>query len=199
MALQINDGTYLARASEWCVRKVGNNGTPAVTVRFRLLELDGQPAVSWDGWLTEKTLERTIESLRHCGWTGTRIDDLQGLDAQDVQLVVENEEYNGNWYPKVKWVNGLGGGMRSEGALEGSELSGFARELENRILALGGNQRQAARPAPQRQTAQSTAQRAPSGQQRRQQSSAGPRSPEPPPLDDPFPPSRQPGDDDIPF
>lgn len=98
-------GTFAARAQEWALG-VSQGGNEQVAVLFRIIggEHDGQ-CLTWFGHFTEKTLDRTLDSLRHCGWASDSIAELDGLDANEVQIVVDEEEYEGKLRTRIKWVN----------------------------------------------------------------------------------------------
>ncbi len=144
-------GTYRARGAEVMLGSSRTKGTPFVGVIFTVT--DGPCAgqkVKWDGWLTPKTAKRTMESLQHCGWTGDDISvfasgALNGIDRNEVDLVVEMESYQGTddtkrdkKYPKVQWVNRVGSGAKfggtalnvAQAAELGARLRGLAMELK---------------------------------------------------------------------
>jgi hypothetical protein len=170
---EILNGKYRARAKEWVLAEIGANSTPAVSVEF----VFSDPAlgkITWDGWLSDAAADRTLESLRYCGWEGDDLTELRGLDANEVELVIEQEDYQGRSYPKVKWVN-RGGGLAHKTPLTGDKARFFAQQMKDRIRALDaskGAPRSAAKPG---------------ASQSRRGPSSGP--PEPPPF----------SDDDIPF
>ena len=145
----IEAGTHQARANSWALGKA-STGTVQVAVEFGLS--DGR-SITWFGPLTEKALEHTVKGLRACGWEGADISELAvptcGLDKNEVELVVEVEEYNGETRAKVRWVNAVGGGLRMAATLEGGELAAFAAKLKGRILGLDPSSaaRRAAGPA----------------------------------------------------
>jgi hypothetical protein len=178
----IAEGKYRGRASDWMLGKAGT-GTEQIGVLFDFLDVtedDGKPfSMSWYGAFTDKALPHTVKGLRACGWEGSDPSELDerkgGLDANEVQLVVEHEEYEGEMRAKIRWVNKLGGlGMNTP--LEGGDLKSFGARMKAKILALdpsnaakhakGNGKSPAAKPAPKA-----------------------------PPRDDAPPP----GDDDIPF
>lgn len=101
---QIQPGTYLATATkaEFGVSK--NKGSEYIRVYFAT---ETGESISWDGYFSEKAVERTIESLRlcGCGFPSDDITNLEGLGSRQVEIVVENEEYQGKLYPRVRWVN----------------------------------------------------------------------------------------------
>lgn len=107
-----------------------------VAIPFRIEE--GQHAghtITWFGFFTEKARERTLESLRFCGWKGNDLANLGPLDQQ-VEIVVDEEEYDGKVRTKVQWVNRLGSGkVKLNETLDPNELRTFAAEM--RGLAQG--------------------------------------------------------------
>lgn len=152
-------GYYRAMAVEWALGKT-NGGAPQVAVRFETFEDDvpGE-SITWYGYFTEKTTERTLESLGYCGWTGDDITDLTGVESNEVQIVVEHETYEGKVNAKVKWVNRPGGGgIAIKAPLDDAEKASFAREMKAKIISM----RQGQRAAPARKSSS--------------------RQPEPPPI-----------------
>jgi hypothetical protein len=177
------EGNYTARATDWGLSKTGT-GKEQIEVIFEVTA--GEHAtqrVRWRGFFTEKTFERTIESLRFCGWRGVDLANVDNLNESEVQIVVEHEEGqtdgqpNGKKYPRVQWVNRLSSvGLKEQ--LAPQEAQTFAQRMKSQILAFdaknrapGGSTGHGAKPAASR----------PAG------SRGGP--PEPPPFTD----------DDIPF
>lgn len=162
MDMNIPNGTYRARAKEWILTEIGEKNTPAVSIEFGFSDPSlGNATIAWDGWLTEKAADRTIESLRYCGWEGLDLTELQGLDRNEVDLVIEAEEYEGRTYPKVKWVN-RAGGLSHKVPLTGDRARFFAEQMKLRIRAFDAQAGKRTRSAPSQQS--------------------GP--PEPPPLSD---------------
>jgi hypothetical protein len=114
-------------------------------------------SITWFGFLTDKTLDRTVEGLRYCGWEGDEIGALPELAAngqlsQEVELVIDHEEWEGKWRAKVKWVNRPGGGtVKLEKKLTGSDLSSFSARMKGRIRTAGAANANG-RTTPQRST-----------------------------------------------
>ncbi len=141
-------GTYKARATKALLAQVGGNKTPAMQVVFQVQDEGPHQGetIRWDGWLTDKTQDRTIESLGHCGWTGDDISvfakdgaPLQGMDLNDVELVVEIEAYEKEGETKhaakVAWVNRIGGrGLNVENAMPQAEALAFAQKMKGIVL-----------------------------------------------------------------
>jgi hypothetical protein len=132
MANAITPGKYRAKAKahQWGRAKTG---TELVRVEFEFTSgtVAGQ-SIYWDGFFTEKTQERTLESLEACGWDGASLKDLKGLGTKEVELVVELEKGNdGNEYAKVKWVNGL-----NRRAVQQELDAGSLSNLEQRMKGL---------------------------------------------------------------
>lgn len=134
----IQPGNYIARALKPAtLEKSPKQGTPCVRVTFQLS--DGGAAIDWVGWLTEKTKDRTVESLEYMGFDGT---DLSTVTKNEVQLVIEPEEYENDKGEKktamrVKWVNRIGGGAMS--ALDAAEEQRIRQDLRGLILGRQAN------------------------------------------------------------
>lgn len=118
MSSFVQDGKYSAKATgEVVLGKSKEKGTPFIEFYFQVTsgELAGQK-VRYTGYFTDNTAERTIDSLRVCGWTGDdlsvfRNGRLNGLDAKEVEIVTQLEEFTNDKGEKkmaarVAWVNG---------------------------------------------------------------------------------------------
>lgn len=189
----IDDGKYRARATEWALGRA-STGKEQVAVQFQTVDPNSPdaepgPRITWYGYFTEGTFERTVKALRTCGWTGSDLSDLQGLDANEVQLVIENDEYNGAISAKVKWINPVGGLALKE-QLSPDEARSFAQRMKGQVLALGGGKPT----APARSVAGVARPAAPSARR-------AVVPPEPPPPEDAsaYEPRGQAAGDDIPF
>lgn len=128
---------YLARATEWALGET-DKGTEQVAVNFDIITPDAEMnTIVWYGYFSDKTWERTVESLRHCGWTGTDLADMQGLDANEVELVIEDETYEGKTHQRVRWVNRPGGGgIALKAPLTGDKAKTFAASMRDKIKTL---------------------------------------------------------------
>lgn len=108
--MKIQEGNYRARP---VFAQLGTSatGTEHVEIQFMVLEDDGSPTrVERSGYffLTDRTFQRTIETLRLCGWQGDDLSDLSSISEEtspDVQIVFGEEEYEGKLRMKLKWVN----------------------------------------------------------------------------------------------
>lgn len=118
-------------------------GTPFIEFYFRVT--DGPSAgeeVRWSGYFSEKTQERTIESLQFCGWDGDDLSEfsdgaLHGLDTTPVQIVVEHEEYEKDGEkkvaPRVAWVNRIGGFLQTESAMASDAAASFGERMRGLV------------------------------------------------------------------
>lgn len=140
-------GKHPARAISHEYGITPNKGTKFVRVQFELLsgEHSGQ-VVSWDGWFTEKTLERTMDSLENCGWDGVSLSNPQGIGSKDCVVDIEHEEHEGKTYARVKWVNRPGGSkLKEEMRLDEHTVSSLDQEF--RASLLERRQKSGSRPA----------------------------------------------------
>ncbi len=109
------------------------DGHPQVLVWFTIL--DGPYAgrvVPWNGYLTEKTQDRTRESLKYIGMKGGdfwKANAEQPLD-QIVSIKVEHNEFDGKVRARVAWVNKRGGGkVKIKGYVKEAELRKFSAQM----------------------------------------------------------------------
>ncbi len=136
----IGAGRHEVRVVSHALTKSGQKGTPCVAVTF---EDDVGQRITWFGYLTDAALEWTLKALAAMGWDSNasdgRIDSLNGTDllaGNRVEIVVEEEEYEGKLRPKVRWVNEIGGGVGDRMAPD--EATAFATDLRKRILSMRG-------------------------------------------------------------
>lgn len=129
----IPEGQYTAT----CIDKqfgTTSTGKKQVVLRFRIDsgEHAGQE-LNWYGYFTDRTWERTLESLRYCGFKGDNLDQLGPLDQQ-VSIVVGHNEYEGKTSARVDWINRLGEGSISlSNPMKGDELRKFAASMRKRV------------------------------------------------------------------
>lgn len=131
----IEIGKHRARATT-AVLGTTSTGKEQIAVEF---VFDGGPNdgrhITWYGYFSDKTLDRTLDSLRHCGWSGDDLIDLSGIDANVVELVVETEaDRDGNPRPKVRWVNRISG-PALKNQMSTDEASAFSRRMRGAVIA----------------------------------------------------------------
>lgn len=160
-------GKFKAKAKTWGLGEA-STGNKEVAVLFDILDEAAEfSALTWRGHFSDAAWERTVESLRICGWEGDDLTKLEGLDKNEVELVVEEEEYEGKTQTKVRWVNRIGS-LNIKAPLEGDKLKSFAAAMQSKIRAFDASK----------------------GRKRTNATGAQPstspshRSPEPPPLTD---------------
>jgi hypothetical protein len=165
----IGIGKYTARAIGGNIGKSAQKGTKFARVAFAIKsgEHEGD-SVEWTGYFSGAATERTLASLRYCGCTfpGDDITNLEGIDTNDVEVVVEHEPYT---YPddhatkagetitrvKVAWVNSPTGGMREEEQMDDRDLASFASSMKGALIQAkkrtgASSSPNAGRPAPAR-------------------------------------------------
>jgi hypothetical protein len=177
----IEEGAWKARCCAWDMGTTQSTGNEQVGLDFVILEGPNTGShITWYGYFTDDTWERTVESLRLCGWGGSDLSDLSGVDSNEVRIVIEHEaDLQGEYRARVKWVNNLGG-VAMKNRMDVGAQKAFAQKMRGRIIALG-----AKGPAPRPQTQQT-----PRPAQR-------PTGAAVPPVQQPVMPNQS--DDDIPF
>jgi hypothetical protein len=116
-------------------------GTAQVAVCFEVLRgPEAGKRMSWIGYLTDTTEERTLKTLRICGFTGDDMDKFADQrPTNEVQIDVgEEEDQNGRTRTKINWVNdpSFGGGMKMANALSGSDLRKFGAQFKSKLKSL---------------------------------------------------------------
>lgn len=146
--MAITAGTYKARVTGECVLGTSKQkGTPFI--EFYLSIIGGENnggRVRYTGYFSENTNERTIQSLQLCGWQGDDLSEftdggLHGLDANEVDIVVELENYTNaqgeeRTSPRVAWINKTGGFLNTEQAMNSDAAKAFAERMRGLVLAV---------------------------------------------------------------
>jgi hypothetical protein len=128
----ISAGSYRAQAVDGHLSYTSKNNEQVV-VKLAIVggPQDGQQ-ITWYGFFTDACFDRTVQSLRHCGWKGDDVSALAGLDANEVEIVVEHSEYKGKVTPTVRWINQAGGGA----GMSPVQAKDFAESVKQRIARM---------------------------------------------------------------
>jgi len=134
----LDPGTYKAVAVDAALGMTGT-GKVQVAVLFALLDVP-EKKLTWYGYFTDETKDRTFRALRNAGWQGTDLSDLSDLSRDDtpaVDLVVKHEpDQNGELRERVAWVNLPGsGGIAMKQALDADAARKFASEMKGAVVA----------------------------------------------------------------
>lgn len=132
----MDKGRYRGRAAEWAWG-VSSNNNEQLAVSFDFLGDDGQPTgtrMTRYFSFTDDAFDWSLKALRNCGWRGNNFDDLTGLDANEVQLVLDYEEYQGKRELRIAFVNAAGG-IALKQVMEPSQVASFAQRMRGRIDA----------------------------------------------------------------
>lgn len=142
----INPGTYRATALDASLG-VTSTGKEFVAVNFRLIDAP-EVTLQYRGFFTEKTAERTIESLRYCGWKGTDLETISFPAGNEVMLDVQDDSYEKDGvlktHSKVAWVNSAARGPSVKNALDPAKAKVFAAKMKGAIVAFDQKNPQAA-------------------------------------------------------
>jgi hypothetical protein len=140
-------------ADFWAQFGETSTGNPQVAVQFAILDGPQQGRrVTWFGFFTEKTIKRTIESLRLCGLKGDNLEALltQKLN-QEVSITVGHNTWDNKTTARVEWVNAPGGGgLKLEKPMNKDQLRMFSAKMKNhtrQVQEVAGQQVDAPAPA----------------------------------------------------
>lgn len=110
-------------------------GTMQCLVMFKIADGPAKGQVlPWYGSFSENAYERTMQSLRYCGWEGDNLDDIQALPTE-VSVTVEQSEWDGKINTRIAWVNLLGSGARLNNPLSADRRRQFAAQMRDRARA----------------------------------------------------------------
>jgi len=141
----IKAGTYLATVKDYGITETSKKN-PQIVIEFELVVGEGEvKSMFWYGHLTEKTKERTVESLVICGLSNNLSTGAEcvafnkgagsGVLNEDleVQVVVEMkpawdsnkncEDPTKDKVPSIKWVNAKGSSALKEKMAEADLIS----------------------------------------------------------------------------
>jgi hypothetical protein len=128
-------GTYKARAIN-SVLGVAGTGTEQIVVTFEITQ-DGPrkgEQHAWYGFFTDATTSRTLDSLESAGWDGDSLEKPQGLGRIECEIVLGEEEYNGETKVRIQWVNKPGGGG-VKNVMSPEEAKSFNERMRGEIAA----------------------------------------------------------------
>lgn len=109
-----------AHAIKAVIDCIGENQTPAIVIQF---ECEDNKTLRKTCWITDASVEYTMNDLRTCGFAGNDPFVLDGGDCLEllpntVMLVVEPNEKNEK-YEDVKFINAIGAGLAVKNAPTG--------------------------------------------------------------------------------
>jgi hypothetical protein len=115
---RLGAGRYRARAVQWGLVLASSRGKQ-VAVELELCEPPWQgERITWLGLFDEEPArdgrtsgQGTVAALRACGWQGGDILSLTGLDANEVEIVIDHEMREGRTRARVREItrpSGLG-------------------------------------------------------------------------------------------
>lgn len=133
----IPEGRYKCRATEGALSET-NDGKPQVAVDIVITEEEcdytGQHR-TWYGSFTEKSQDRTLQSLRLLGWQGDDLSNLVGLGDTEAWVTIAHEEdQEGNTRDRAAWINGSGG-LQVKKLMDEGAAKAFAERMKGHVLA----------------------------------------------------------------
>jgi hypothetical protein len=140
--MSLNPGKYPARATAIQFGS-SSKGTAQVAVTYEVTDGPGAGhSITWIGFFTENTTERTIESLVNSGWKGTDLTELDGLEGEkvfaalgnEVSLTIENETYEGKTRPRVRWVNKAAQQFEMKNKLSKEGLASLSNSIKGAVV-----------------------------------------------------------------
>lgn len=146
-------GTHKARAVSWALG--GGQGKEQIAIMFEILEgmLQGKSITAYLSF-SDAAVDYTMEKMRNCGWDSDSLAELDSLGNNEVQIVVEDEQWQGKTRSKVKFVN-KANRLTLKDAMDERAVQTFAARMRGKAVA--SKQKHGPQPAP-KPRAQSVAQ-----------------------------------------
>lgn len=124
-------GRYRGRAAEWAWG-VSSKNNEQLAVAFDFLDHPGQRETKYFSF-TDAAFDYSVKALRACGWQGEELDNLDGLDANEVQLVVDwEDDGKGGKELRIQFVN-QAGGIALKTIMEPAAVATFAQRMRGRV------------------------------------------------------------------
>ena len=125
----IQPGYYKARAIAGSAQYgTTNNGNDQIILDVDVPDLGRSLQVFLT--FTDASATYSIEKLRRCGWVGDDVRDLSGIDANEIEVSVSFETYQGKERMKVDIANG-GGKFTLEKPMDSSSKDRFAARMKS--------------------------------------------------------------------
>ena len=133
----IPEGRYKCRATEAALAFT-SQGAPQVAVDIVITEEESEYCGqhrTWYGSFTEKSTERTLQSLRILGWKGDDLSDLTGIDENEAYVTITHEEdQNGELRDRAAFIN-ANAGLAIKTPMDEGEAKAFAERMKGHVLA----------------------------------------------------------------
>ena len=118
--------------------------TPFIECYGEITEGENKGArARWTGYFGPNSSERTVEALETCGWEGEDLSEfsdgeLHGLDKNEVEFVLELEEYEKDGEkrvsPRIAFINRLGGYLNVDNAMTPEAAQSFGEKMKGLVL-----------------------------------------------------------------
>jgi hypothetical protein len=124
--MALRPGTYKAQCTA-IAEGTSRNGVPQVELTFRIVEGPdtGSTIRAWLYFSTEANSKISFDNLRNCGWNDVLDGSWTGIGSKIVELVLDNEVYEGKERLKVKFINDPANPRGSAQALDESGKKAF--------------------------------------------------------------------------
>jgi hypothetical protein len=131
----IPPGRYLAQAVDAVLGRT-STGKEQIAITFRILappNYEGREITYW-GYFSPKTEDKTLEALENTGWDGESLAHPVGIGTIESMLVIEHETDERGTRHRVRWVNRTGGAVVKE-KLDAGATASLEQRLKGKMLA----------------------------------------------------------------
>lgn len=132
--MSLPKGFYKGRAIKGSEQYgVSKNGNDQIVIDLDLGEL-GQASTFLN--FSDAAAPYAIERLRACGWKGDDVTDLTGIDANEIDVQVKYETYQGKEQMKVEIATG-GGKVKLENQMDDRSKRAFGARMKQFLKGNG--------------------------------------------------------------
>lgn len=120
-----SEGTFAGTVTEPIYGWLGENknGTKFIRVPVQITEgSESGKTITWYGYLTEKSRDKTVEALDHAFGTEWNWQNIN-FEGKKVEVVVEQDEYNGKISYKAKYLNNPDAVRNDEQSIEEAKIA----------------------------------------------------------------------------
>jgi hypothetical protein len=114
----IKAGRFKARAIKGSEQYAESGSNKTLTVALDLQVKELEQSVTTFLYCSPAAYPYSVAKLRACGWKGDDITNLEGVDANEVDIDIEMETYEGKSRPKVNILDGGGGKVRLDAVID---------------------------------------------------------------------------------
>jgi hypothetical protein len=108
----VKPGKYVAKVVDYGIPEIQPGKIACVALTFEFKDDTSLRQLTWFGYLSDAAIGIAIKGMITAGLKSNDLLTLLGPEAfhdKEVQITVENEEYDGKTRARIKWINEISG------------------------------------------------------------------------------------------